>query len=126
MNKWTIILLIVIIGLFFYNNSKKQAGYRTINPTDAQAMLSQNEEVILLDVRSKEEYQEKHIEGSLLIPLNVLAEQVEIKLPNKNQKIIVYCRSGNRSKTAANTLLSMGYKNVYDLGGINSWPFDTN
>ncbi|SET64483.1 Rhodanese-related sulfurtransferase [Natronincola peptidivorans] len=123
MNKWIITVLIFVIAFVLYNN-KKEEGYQVIKPADAKTMLEQSKDVILLDVRTKEEHQEKHIGGSLLIPLSSLEKEAEKKLPNKEQTIIVYCRSGNRSKTAVNLLLSLGYKNVYDLGGINSWPYE--
>lgn len=124
LDKWVIIVLILVIGFVVYNN-KKEVGYRQMDPAEAKAQLEQDKNIILLDVRTQEEYNEKHIEGSKLIPLNILEDKVEEEIPNKEQKIIIYCRSGNRSNTALNTLLKMGYKNVYDLGGINSWPYGT-
>ena len=124
MNKWIIIILILAISFVFYNN-KKEEGYKKMTPVEAKAELEKNKDIILLDVRTQEEYNENQIEGSKLIPLDVLEDLVEKEISNKNQKVIVYCRAGNRSKTAVNILLKMGYKNVYDLGGINSWPYET-
>lgn len=125
MYRFIIVVLILAIGIIFYNNNEKAEGYQTMTPAEAKSILESDKDVTLLDVRTLEEYKEKHIEGSLLIPLNILEQQIQKEIPNKNQKIIIYCRSGNRSKTAANILLEMGYKNVYDLGGINSWPYET-
>ena len=125
MYKFFIVVLILGIGFVFYNNNKTAEGYQTMTPEEAKSILESDKDVILLDVRTIEEYKEKHIEGSILIPLNILEKEVEKEIPKKNQKIIIYCRSGNRSKTAANILLEMGYTNVYDLGGINSWPYET-
>ncbi|MCC5912361.1 MAG: rhodanese-like domain-containing protein [Clostridiaceae bacterium] len=124
MDKWIIAILIVALGIVFYNNNRKVEGYQKMSPQEAKVQLEEDKDIVLLDVRTREEYQEKHIEGSTLIPLNVLETEVRTKIPNKEEKIIIYCRSGNRSKTAANLLLSMGYKHVYDLGGINSWPYE--
>ncbi|MDU3352001.1 MAG: rhodanese-like domain-containing protein, partial [Clostridium sp.] len=80
--------------------------------------------VIILDVRSEEEYNSGHIENSILIPIDKLEEEAENILNDKNKKILVYCRSGNRSKKASNILLEKGYTNVYDFGGIKDWPYE--
>lgn len=80
---------------------------------------------MLLDVRTPEEYAEGHIEGALLLPHTELAARANAELPNTEIPIFVYCRSGNRSKTASLQLLGMGYTEVYDFGGINSWPYGT-
>ncbi|WP_066894060.1 rhodanese-like domain-containing protein [Clostridium nigeriense] len=79
---------------------------------------------IVLDVRSQEEYNNGHIENSILIPIDNLEDDAETKLINKDQKILIYCRSGNRSEKAADLLLQMGYTNIYDFGGINDWPYE--
>lgn len=98
--------------------------YIKINVEEAKEMMD-TEEVIILDVRTQEEYEVEHIEGALLIPDYDLKDLSNSKLPDKDEKILVYCRSGNRSKSAAKALIEMGYTNVYDFGGINSWPYGT-
>ena len=123
MEKWLIGIIIVLVLVFFFN-SQRDEGYQKMKPAEAKAVLEQDKNAILLDVRTREEYQEKHIKGSMLIPLDVLEKEVVKMIPDKNKTVIIYCRSGNRSKTAANLLLSIGYKEVYDLGGINSWPYE--
>jgi rhodanese-related sulfurtransferase len=75
---------------------------------------------IILDVRSENEYKNGHIESSINLPL----DKIENIKYNKDTKIIVYCQSGNRSKQAALKLIGMGYTNIYDMGGINDWPYD--
>jgi len=80
--------------------------------------------VIILDVRTKEEYENGHIENSILIPLDEIESEAGNILKDKEQKILVYCRSGNRSSTAANLLAKMGYNNIYDFGGIKDWPYE--
>lgn len=80
---------------------------------------------ILLDVRTEAEYLEKRIPDSVLIPDYELAQRAEAELPDKTQVILVYCRSGNRSATAAKELVAMGYNHVYDIGGIIDWPYET-
>lgn len=79
---------------------------------------------VLLDVRTEQEFKEKHIPESLLIPDYELAERAEAELPDKRQVIFVYCRSGRRSETAAKELVAMGYNHVYDIGGIIDWPYE--
>ena len=81
--------------------------------------------ILLLDVRTEKEYNEKHIPKSILLPLNDLDKQAEALLPDKEAVIYVYCRSGSRSQKAAQWLAEAGYTQVYDLGGINSWPYET-
>lgn len=83
-----------------------------------------NNDVIILDVRTEEEYNSGHIENSVLIPIDDLEYKAEEGLTNKEQKILVYCRSGNRSKKAADLLVEMGYTNVYNFGGIKDWPYE--
>ncbi len=80
--------------------------------------------VIILDVRTKEEYENGHIENSILIPLDEIESEAGNILKDKEQKILVYCRSRNRSSTAANLLAKMGYNNIYDFGGIKDWPYE--
>jgi len=99
------------------------AEYRKITPEQAKERIDAGG-VILLDVRTQEEYDAGHIEGSTLIPLAELKDRAESELPDKAAEILVYCRSGNRSKTASEELLQMGYVNVSDMGGINDWPYE--
>lgn len=102
-----------------------QPPYRTIGPEEARDMMRQNQEYILLDVRTQEEYDEAHIAGAVLLPDYQIAENAAAQLPDKEAVILVYCRSGRRSAAAAQMLAAMGYANVYDFGGILDWPYDT-
>lgn len=120
-----LIILSLLILLAGCGGSTDAAGYQIITPEAAYEQLADDETIVLLDVRTESEYQEKHIPGSVLLPLDTLAEQAAEILPDQEATIFVYCRSGNRSKTAANQLLEAGYTNVYDLGGINNWPYET-
>ena len=88
-------------------------------------MMDSGEPYILLDVRTEEEYVAKRINGALLIPDTAISERATAELPDKFARILVYCRSGRRSARAANMLVRMGYKQVYDFGGINDWPYAT-
>lgn len=100
------------------------AEYKRISPEDAKKMLDENSDAVLLDVRTESEYNEQRIDGALLLPNNEIEDRAAELLPDKDALILVYCRSGRRSKQAALELLSMGYTNVYDFGGIMSWPYD--
>lgn len=99
--------------------------YRKISAAEAKRLLDANKDAILLDVRTPAEYREKHIQGALLLPNETIGATPPAQLPNKEALILIYCRSGNRSRQAADKLLKMGYTNVYDFGGIGDWPYGT-
>ena len=100
-------------------------SYINISPKDAKARLETEKDIILLDVRTPEEYAEKHIPDSLLIPVDVIGKEAPAKLADRNTVIFVYCRSGRRSAAATEALVKMGYTNIYNLGGIIDWPYET-
>lgn len=102
-----------------------QNGYRQISMDQAIAMMENQEDYILLDVRTVEEFSEKHIPGAICIPNETIGEEDVPELPDKNQLILVYCRSGNRSKQASQKLAGLGYTNVVEFGGIKDWPGET-
>jgi phage shock protein E len=104
--------------------SPQKASFRNITPEQAKKRLDSEKDIILLDVRTKEEYETGHIKNSILIPVDNLKDEAIKALKDKEVTIFVYCRSGNRSVTAANILIEQGYKNVYNLGGINNWPYE--
>lgn len=95
-----------------------------ITAEEAKEIMEQNESCVVLDVREKDEYEEGHIAGAILIPYTEIKEQAEEKLPDKEQLILVYCRSGRRSAIAAESLVELGYGNVKDFGGIIDWPYE--
>lgn len=99
--------------------------YRSIQPEEAKQRLDADADIVLLDVRTQEEYDEKHIPGSILIPVDVLGKEAAERLKDRNAMIFVYCRSGRRSAIAAETLSGLGYTDVYDMGGINNWTYET-
>jgi len=101
----------------------KTAEYHKISAEEAKKMLDE-QEVVIVDVRTEAEYAEGHIAGAVLVPNETIGEEAPAELPDKDAVLLVYCRSGNRSKTAANKLLKLGYQNVYDFGGVNTWPYD--
>ena len=123
-----IILLIMTIIFTGCNNMdnnqpSNDATYKRINAKQAKEFM-ESEDVIILDVRTLEEYNAGHIENAVLLPVTDISNKGEEILSNKDSKILVYCRSGNRSATASKQLIKMGYTNVYDFGGILSWPYE--
>lgn len=103
-----------------------QAQPKPISPRAARDLLTSDKNALLLDVRTREEFIEVRIPGSVLLPFDAIdaASAARIVGP-KDRTVVVYCRSGRRSAVAASTLASLGYRNVYDLGGIGAWPFGT-
>ena len=88
---------------------------------EAKTLMEKEEEYILLDVRTKGEYESGYIPGAINIPLSDIDEKIISFLPDKSQMILVYCRSGNRSREASDKLSKLGYSNVLEIGGINAW-----
>lgn len=99
-------------------------GYVRVDAETAKNLMDTETGYIILDVRTDEEYAEGHIPDSILIPDYEIRERAEKELTDKNQLILVYCRSGNRSKTASAILAELGYTNVVEFGGIRSWPYE--
>lgn len=99
--------------------------FSIISAEAAFEMMNENEDYVILDVRTKAEYDSGHIEGALLLPNEEIGtDEIEI-LPDKDKLILVYCRSGNRSKQASQKLVDLGYTNVFEFGGIIDWPYET-
>ena len=113
---------ILLVGC---SSPKETASYRQISMDEAITMMEEESGYIILDVRTPEEFADKHIPGAVNIPNETLGTEEIPELPNKDQLILVYCRSGNRSKQASEKLADMGYTNVVEFGGINSWPGET-
>ena len=103
----------------------EEATYRQINMDEAITMMEEESGYIILDVRTPEEFAEKHIPGALNIPNETIGTEEIPELPDKDQLILVYCRSGNRSKQASEKLVALGYTNIVEFGGINDWPEET-
>ena len=104
---------------------KETVSYRQISMDEAITMMEEESGYIILDVRTPEEFADKHIPGAVNIPNETIAAEEIPELPDKDQLILVYCRSGNRSKQASEKLAALGYTNIVEFGGINSWPGET-
>lgn len=129
-NKGLLILILVLIlsittlsGCTTKNNSSV-SDYTKISSQEAKEMMENSSTITILDVRTEEEYKEGHIEGAILIPDTEILESTEDVLPDKSITILVYCRSGRRSESAAVNLSQLGYSNVYDMGGIIDWDYE--
>ena len=100
------------------------ATYEQIGGAEAKALMDSESGYIIIDARTQEEYDEGHISGAILIPEYEIADRAEMELPDKDQLILVYCRSGRRSKIAAEELVKLGYTNVKEFGGIIDWEYE--
>ena len=98
--------------------------YEQISAEEAKALMDTEEDYVIIDARTYDEYKEGHIPGAILIPEYEIADRAEDELPNKDQLILVYCRSGRRSKIASTELVKLGYTNVKEFGGIIDWPYE--
>ena len=101
------------------------ATYEQISGAEAKALMDSENGYIIIDARTQSEYDEGHIPGAVLIPEYEIADRAEKELPDKEQLILVYCRSGRRSKIAAEELVKLGYTNVKEFGGIIDWEYET-
>ena len=103
----------------------EESTYRQVNAEEAAIMMEEESSYIILDVRTAQEYSEKHIPGAINIPNETIGTEDIPELPDKEQLILVYCRSGNRSKQASEKLVKLGYTNIVEFGGINDWTGET-
>ena len=102
----------------------EKAMYEQITAEEAKKIMDSGEEHIILDTREQDEFDEGHIPGAILIPYTEIENKAEEILPDKDKLILVYCRSGRRSKIAAESLAKFGYTNVKEFGGIIDWPYE--
>ena len=123
------LLLIILSALMLTacgqtEGNAQEAIYVNINAQQAKEIMDSREGYIILDTRTQEEYDEGHIPGAILIPYDEITEKAEGILTDKDQLILVYCRSGRRSKIAAQSLVELGYTNIMEFGGIIDWPYE--
>lgn len=112
-------LALVLTGVT--NFAPKTTGYRQVTTEEAVNIMQTEENYVILDVRTAQEFASGHIPGAVLLPNETIGTEDIPLLPDKDQLILVYCRSGNRSKQAAENLAQLGYTNIVEFGGINSW-----
>ena len=119
-----LIPILLALMLFTACGQNKEAVYVNITAEEAKQIMDSEEGYVILDVRTQEEYDESHIPGAILIPNTEIEARAEELLTDKNQLILVYCRSGRRSKLAAEALVELGYTNIKEFGGIIDWPYE--
>ena len=128
MRKFVAVLLLIVISFSIVGcggdtaeERKEQAKYRRITADEAQVLMQQTQDYLILDVRSPEEFAEGHIPHAINIPMERFGEAPPQELPDRNQTIFVYCVKGIRSMNVANRLAHMGDKNIVEMGGIQDW-----
>lgn len=130
MRKYRITLLaVLVVGLLTGCTGERgkqveEKTYEQISQADAKSLMDSETDYIILDVRTQEEYEEGHIVDAICIPNETIDETVIEALPDKEQLILVYCRSGNRSAQASEKLAKLGYSNIKEFGGINTWQYE--
>ena len=126
MRKLILILLAVVLltACGNTNENNQEAAYMNITAEEAKQIMDTETGYIILDVRTQEEYDESHIPGAIVIPNTKIETRAEQELTDKGQMILVYCRSGRRSKQAAEILVTLGYTNIKEFGGIIDWPYE--
>lgn len=120
----TLLAAVLLAGCGQADKIIQEAEYVNITAEEAKQIMDDTEGYLILDVRAQEEYDEGHIPGAVVIPHTEVAARAETELPDKAQVILVYCRSGRRSKLAAQALADLGYTNVKEFGGIIDWPYE--
>lgn len=119
------LFLSVLLLLTGCSGNTSDGSYQPITQEEAKEMMD-TQEVIILDVREQDEYDSSHIPGAVLLPVGTIDKDTAAKvIPEKDSMVLVYCHSGNRSKSASSTLAELGYTNIYEFGGINTWPYET-
>ena len=121
---------ILLTAMFLFGcgqdtENKQGTIYMNITAQQAKEIMDTQEGYVILDTRTQEEYDEGHIPGAIVLPYDEVLEKAEGILTDKNQLILVYCRSGRRSKLAAEDLVKLGYTNIKEFGGIIDWPYET-
>ena len=126
--KGLIIMLLISLSLFGMTACDRENGkastYEQITAEQAKTIMDTEKDYVIIDARTEDEFAEGHIENAILIPEYEIANRAEKELPDKEQLILVYCRSGRRSKIASEELVNLGYTNVKEFGGIIDWPYE--
>ena len=124
MKKLIAAALTVILLTACGQNHNQEMTYMNITAEEAKEIMDTQEGYVILDVRTQEEYDQGHIPGAIVISHEEITEKAEDVLTDKDQLILVYCRSGRRSKIAAEALVELGYTNIKEFGGIIDWPYE--
>ena len=124
MKRIVFLILAMLLVLTGCGGTTVESSYQQITQEEAKEMMD-TQEVVILDVRDQDEFDAGHIPGAVLLPVGTITEDTAAAvIDDLDTVVLVYCRSGNRSKTASQALADLGYTNVYEFGGINSWPYE--
>ena len=125
---WALILFLIVslVGCGSREeDAKNTASYQQITAEEAKSMMEEQPDAVILDVREQDEYHAGHIPGAVLLPIGTINEETGASaIPEKATVVLVYCRSGNRIKTASQALADLGYTQIYEFGGIKNWPYE--
>ena len=125
MKRMLLLLFSLLLLLAGCSGNTTDSSYQQITQEEAKEMMD-TQDVVILDVREQNEYDGGHIPGAVLLPVGTIDEAAAAEvIPDKDSTVLVYCRSGNRSKTASSKLAELGYTNIYEFGGSNTWPYET-
>ena len=125
--KGLILMLLISLTMFGLTacGGDKNNSYEQITPEQAKTIMDTEKDYVIIDARTEEEFAEGHIENAILIPEYEIKDRAQKEVSDKEQLILVYCRSGRRSKIASEELVKLGYTNVKEFGGIIDWPYET-
>ena len=123
-----VLFLLVLLTLAGCDSREEDAenivSYQQITAEEAKSMMEEQPDAVILDVREQDEYDAGHIPGAVLLSVSTIDEETAASaIPEKDTVVLVYCRSGNRSKTASQSLVDLGYTRIYEFGGIKDWPY---
>jgi len=125
MKRLTWLFAAILLLLTACGGENMELTYKQISQQEAKDMMEQYDDAIILDVREQDEFDAGHIKGAVLLSVGSITEETaKDVIGEKDTMVLVYCRSGNRSKTASDKLVALGYSNVYEFGGINTWPYE--
>ena len=119
-----LLLAVMLLAACAQEETKQEAVYMNITAQEAKEIMDRESGYVILDVRTREEYDQGRIPGAIVISHEEVADKAEETLTDKDQLILVYCRSGRRSKIAAEALVELGYTNILEFGGILDWPYE--
>ena len=123
---WSLLLLLIVsLAGCGSREEENTASYQQITAEEAKSMMDEQPHAVVLDVREQDEYDAGHIPSAVLLPIGTINEETAASvIPGKDTVVLVYCRSGNRSKTASQALVDLGYTQIYEFGGIKDWPYE--
>jgi len=119
-----VIMIFIMGGIYMQNYNMNYGRNRVISASQAREMMKSNPNAVILDVRTKQEFSKERIPGAVSLPDYAIPDRATKLIPNFETVILIYCRSGARSRSALYDLLALGYTNVYDFGGIINWPYE--